>query len=152
VDADAKARDDRPLPVADGLRALLDGTGEQPPMLRLLGFTVREAGDGRAVVEVTTRPDHANSGGWAHGGLAATLIDAATGCAVWTAIPAAASIATVDLNVTYARPIPTDGAVLRATAEVDHLGRTVAVASCEVRDGDGRVATLGRATYAVRGA
>lgn len=149
--APTSADDDDVPPEAEALGRLGDGSLPPSPLLDMLGFTIREAGEGRAVMEVTTRPEHANSGGRAHGGLTATLIDSATGCAVWTAIPEGAVIATVDLNVTYARPIPVDGTTLTAIAQVDHVGRTVAVANCEVRDDRGRVVTLGRATYAVRG-
>lgn len=130
---------------------MLAGELPRPPLAELLGLEFTEAGDGRAVVELTPRVEHGNAGGVTHGGVTATLIDSATGVAVWTAVRPGEVIATVDLNITYARPIPIDGTVLTATARVDHLGRTVAVASCEVRDHAGRLVTLGRATYAVRG-
>jgi uncharacterized protein (TIGR00369 family) len=119
-------------------------------MWELLGFELVEAGGGRAVMQVTPASAHENGGGVTHGGLSASLIDSATGSAILTAVDPGAMIATVDLNITYARPIPLDTGTLTATAMVDHVGRTVAVASCEVRDPRGRVVTLGRATYAVR--
>lgn len=121
-----------------------------PPMARLLGFELVEASGGRAVMQVVPRAEHENGAGVTHGGVTAALIDSATGCAILSVVAPDAVIATVDLNITYARPIPIDGGTLTATATVDHLGRTVAVASCEVRDPRGRVVTLGRATYAVR--
>ncbi|MBW3657163.1 MAG: PaaI family thioesterase [Actinobacteria bacterium] len=124
--------------------------GGPPAMWETLGFELVESGSGRAVLQGTTTPAHENGGGVTHGGLAAALIDSATGSAILTAVEAGATIATVDLNITYTRPIPLDAGTLTATAVVDHVGRTVAVASCEVRDRRGRVVTLGRATYAVR--
>lgn len=125
--------------------------GDPPGMWETLGFELVESGGGRAVLQVTTTPAHENGAGVTHGGLTASLIDSATGMAILTAVAPEAVIATVDLNITYARPIPIDGGPLTATATVDHIGRTIAVASCEVRDPKGRVVTLGRATYAVRG-
>lgn len=125
--------------------------GGPPAMWRTLGFELVESGSGRAVLQGTTSPAHENGGGVTHGGLAAALIDSATGSAILTAVEAGATIATVDLNITYTRPIPLGAGTLTATAVVDHVGRSVAVASCEVRDARGRVVTLGRATYAVRG-
>jgi uncharacterized protein (TIGR00369 family) len=153
TEADVAPADVAPSPPLgrDLVQRMVAGEVAPPPLVELLGFELVEASGGRAVMELQPRPEHTNSGGIAHGGLTATLIDSVTGCAVWTAIPPEAVIATVDLNVTYARPIPIDGGRLTATATVDHVGRTVAVASCEVRDAQGRVVTLGRATYAVRG-
>ncbi|MBW3620045.1 MAG: PaaI family thioesterase [Actinobacteria bacterium] len=137
--------DDDATPLHPALRRVA-----APPMGALLGFELVEVSGGRAVMQVAPRAEHENGGGVTHGGLTASLIDSATGCAILSAVAADAVIATVDLNITYARPIPIDGGTLTATATVDHLGRTVAVASCEVRDPKGRVVTLGRATYAVR--
>lgn len=125
--------------------------GDPPGMWETLGFELVESGGGRAVLQVTPTPAHENGAGVTHGGMTASLVDSATGMAILTAVDVDAVIATVDLNITYARPIPIDGGALTATATVDHLGRTIAVASCEVRDTRGRVVTLGRATYAVRG-
>lgn len=140
--------------MTDATREWLDGMTTAdiapPPFARLLGFDLEEMADGRAVMSVAPTVEHANGGGVVHGGLTATLIDSCTGCAVWTAVPDGTIIATVDLNVTFARGVAIDGGRLTATATVDHVGRTVAVASCEVRDEQGRVVTLGRATYAVR--
>lgn len=124
--------------------------GGAPRMWDLLGFELVESGGGRAVIQVTPSAQHENGAGVTHGGLTAALIDSATGSAILTAVDGEAVIATVDLNITYVRPIPLDAGPLTATASVDHVGRTVAVSSCEVRDPRGRVVTLGRATYAVR--
>ncbi len=57
-----------------------------PPMAATLGFELSEFGDGE--VEIVCSPEgfHYNPYGTAHGGLAATLLDSATGCAVQFAI------------------------------------------------------------------
>ncbi len=51
------------------------------PFHKVIGWTVTEWGEGRAVITCPIRPDFMNRGGNLHGGLVATLIDAAAGYA-----------------------------------------------------------------------
>ena len=66
----------------DHLNAIREGVLPPPPMAVLMGFDLIDAGEGRAVFAVTPEEFHYNPIGVVHGGLAATLIDSATGCAV----------------------------------------------------------------------
>lgn len=149
---DATLRDEaraRGMSGHEVMRAMVEGRLPHPPMAQHLGLRLVEVGDGRAVMRVTPGPEHANAGGFAHGGLAATLIDSVTGCALWTTVDDGAAIATVELNVTYVRPVGPDAGELVAEAEVVHSGGSIGVASAEVRDTSGALCATGRATYAV---
>src|SRR5258705_13692719 len=57
-------------------------TGEVPPsaMGELMNFKLVEVSEGRAVFIIQPDERHYNGLGIAHGGLAATLLDSATGC------------------------------------------------------------------------
>jgi uncharacterized protein (TIGR00369 family) len=72
----------------------------------------------------------------------ALLADHAIGGAVHTTVPAGTSWATLDLKVNFLRPVPPDGRPLAARATVVHRGRTIAVATAEVRTADDKVAAL----------
>jgi uncharacterized protein (TIGR00369 family) len=63
-------------------------------------------------------------------------------CAVQTLLPAGASYAPLDLKVNFLRPVSPDGKDLVATGRVVHRGRTLAIATSEVFDAEGRKVAL----------
>lgn len=105
----------------------------------LLGLRIDSVEPGRVEFVLATRPDFGNPHGTLHGGITATLLDSAMGCAVLSELPPNARYTTVDLSVTYLRPVSLDGKVLRATGEIVHLGRSVATAQGRVTDQEGRL-------------
>lgn len=111
-----------------------------PPMAATLGFRLAAFDEGR--VEITCDPAefHYNPSGMVHGGLAATLLDTATGCAIHTLLPAGVGYATLDLHVTYLRPVTTQTGPLTCVGTVTSHGRRVAVAEAELLGEDRRVA------------
>lgn len=109
-----------------------------PPMAAALGFDIGGFGDGYAEIICEPHEFHYSPYGMVHGGLAATLLDTATGCAVHTRLPAGTGYATLDLHVNYLRSITRDTGPLRGLGEVVSLGRRVAVAQAELIDADGR--------------
>ncbi len=115
-----------------------------PPIAATLGFDIEGFGDGHVEIVCTPQEFHYNPYGIVHGGLAATLLDTATGCAIQTRLPAGAGYATLNLAVNYLRPITTDTGPIRCAGKVVSMGRTVAVSEAEVIDESERV--LARAT------
>lgn len=110
-----------------------------PSIGRLLGMRFDEVEHGRIVVSLDTRPDFANPLGTVHGGIAATLLDSAMGCAVHTTLPAGAAYTTLELKVNYIRAARTDGQILTAEGSVIHSGRRTATAEGKVRDDQGKL-------------
>jgi uncharacterized protein (TIGR00369 family) len=134
----------------DYLRAIQQGELPPPPIAMLLGMTIVEVEDGRAVFGVRPDERHYNPIGVVHGGLAATLIDSATGCAVQTRLPAGVGYTTVDLNVTFVRPIHADTGDIECEATVIHSGLRIATAEARVRRvSDGKVLAHGTSTCLV---
>jgi len=105
----------------------------------LLDMRLDHVEPGRVTFTLRTRPTFANPMGTLHGGITATLLDSAMACAVMSQLPPGVDSTTVDLSVTYLRPVSTDGRALRAEGEVVHVGRTIATARGEVRDDRDRV-------------
>jgi uncharacterized protein (TIGR00369 family) len=75
------------------------------PFADLLGFDLVERSDGRAVVECTVVPAHANTRGIAHGGIMSALMDTACGGAVaYQPSSGGRPAVTLSLTVTYLQP------------------------------------------------
>lgn len=110
-----------------------------PSIGRLLGMRFDEVDHGRIVLSLDTRPDFANPLGTVHGGIAATLLDSAMGCAVHTTLPAGAGYTTLELKVNYIRTARTAGQTLSATGTVIHAGRRTATAEGKVLDEQGKL-------------
>ena len=87
------------------LEAIRDGRFPGPPIAELLGFELVEVGHGRATFAVEPGEQHYNPIGVVHGGIAATLLDSAMGCAVQTTLEAGVGYTTLDLNVIFPRPM-----------------------------------------------
>ena len=133
----------------DYLRAIAQGELPAPPFAELLGFGLIEVREGRAVFTVEPGEHHYNPIGTVHGGLAATLLDSAMGCAVHSTLPVGASYTTLDLNVSFVRPIAHDTGTLTCTGEIVHVGGRVATAQGRLTDAQGKLYAHGVTTCMV---
>ena len=114
------------------LEAIRDGKLPPPPIAELLGFDLVELGSGRATFSVLPGPQHYNPIGAVHGGLAATLLDSAMGCAVQTTLEAGVGYTTLDLNATFVRRITAGTGRVLCEATVVHAGSRIATAEGRV--------------------
>jgi uncharacterized protein (TIGR00369 family) len=121
------------------MREIRSGRIPPPPIAVLMGTTLEDVSEGRAVFGVTPAEFHYNPIGVVHGGLAAMLVDSAMGCAVQTTLPAGRAYTTLELKVNFVRAITKDTGKLRCEATVIHAGRTTATAEARVVDGEGRL-------------
>ena len=114
----------------------------------LLGFRLVEWREGFARVTVDLDERHRNRQGGLHGGVTATLVDAATGyCGIYEPDPEKRrGNVTVSLNVNFvSRP---RGASLTCTAETIRAGRRLYFASAQVHDDTGNLIASAEAVYA----
>src|SRR3712207_2736321 len=116
----------------DYLTAVREGTLPQPPIAKLMGIEIEQGEEGRVVFGVTPGEHHYNPIGLVHGGLAATLLDSAMGCAVHTTLPAGTAYSSLEVKVNFARPITRDTGRILCEGKVVHRGRTVATAEGRV--------------------
>lgn len=132
------------------LLSIIDGNSPRAPISTTLGFDLVAVEEGRAVFEGETGGHLCNPMGTVHGGFAATLLDSALGSSVLTRLPPGKGYSTAQLNVNLTRPIQPRTGTLRATAQVVHLGRTLATAEAQlVGVEDGRLYAHATATCAV---
>ncbi|MEJ3652181.1 acyl-CoA thioesterase domain-containing protein [Actinomycetes bacterium KLBMP 9759] len=92
-------------------------------------------------VRAVAAPALSNSVGLVQGGVLAAVVAAALDSAVVAARPHLAG-APPDLDLTYVRGVPADGATVTAHAEVLHAGSRFATARAELRDAAGRPAVF----------
>lgn len=115
------------------------------PYARLLGIQVAEVGPGTATLTLKVRKELKQNHGVVHGGAVASLIDTATAFAILSLITPKERVTTVDLTISYLRPV-TEGE-LSTTAEIVRAGRRLFVVSAAVTDATGRLIATALSTY-----
>jgi uncharacterized protein (TIGR00369 family) len=118
----------------DLLAAIAAGELPPPPIMRTLGIEPVEFGEGRAQFALDPQELHYNPLGTVHGGVLATLLDSATGCAVHSLLPAGTGYTTLDLNSRYLRPVTAATGRIIATGVVLSKGARTALAQARLTD------------------
>ena len=114
---------------------------------RWMGMEIESLDDGEGVVRLTLEEHHRNPGGIAHGGIIATLVDAAIGLALRTKLGMQAQHVTVQLNINYLRAVREGTIIARGTAV--HSGSRVGYGEATLTDADGRLLARAGATFLV---
>jgi acyl-CoA thioesterase len=115
------------------------------PFNALLGLEVKEIHDDGITVECPIRPDLWNGMGVVHGGVSATLADAAVGIALMQKNGGEQPATTVELKVNYLRPAGKGSLIARS-----HLlkaGLTLAVGRVDIHDSAGNLIATALITY-----
>lgn len=137
--------------MADDLLASVRARAHANLFWRYLGIEVEAAGEGWVKLRVAMRDELRNApGAPVHGGVLATLVDAAIGGALGTYGAAAAGgtdQATLDLNVSFVGAAR--GEALLAEGRIIRRGRTIAFGETRVTDSAGTLVAVGRATYMI---
>jgi uncharacterized protein (TIGR00369 family) len=120
--------------------------GRFPPPPFLSSFDVRLGDVGPGTVVFRCRPDKSllNTIGLVHGGVLCTLLDSAMGMAVQTEMAAGIGHATIELKVSFIRPLPGEGEEIEVRGRTVKVGRRVSFAESHAYDSGGRL--LGQAT------
>ncbi len=121
------------------LRMMASGEVPGPPIAHTLGFTVDEVEQGRVVFGLEPAEFHFNPIGSVHGGVYATLLDSAAGCAVHSALPVGARYTSLDLSVKFLRALTAGSGRVRCEGLLVHLGGRTALAEARLTDRQGRL-------------
>lgn len=111
-----------------------------PPIATTLGFTLESVEEGRAVFVLQPAEFHFNPIGSVHGGVYATVLDSAAGCAVHSSLPAGARYTSLDLSVKFLRALGAESGPVRCEGLVVHMGKRTALAEARLYGGAGRLA------------
>jgi hypothetical protein len=146
-----------PLPVAkaaaamsglEAMRAIRDGILPEPPMARLIDFRLRVAEPGRIVMEL--EPPR-GTGKYHRVASWRGCRGTAMGSAISTMLPAGQEAVTLDLKLTYLRPLSVRSGTISAEGKVVKLGRQTSYAEGLVRDRTGNLAVHATATFSMMG-
>ena len=135
------------LPGREFLRAIADGRLPPPPIASLLGAELVRVGDGEAVFRITPDESTYNPNGMVHGGLLCTMLDSAAGCAVQTLLPAGARYGTIEIKVSFLRPLHADGGPIEVHGHLLRAGSRIAFAEAHARNATGEL--VGHATTSI---
>ncbi|MGW9133727.1 PaaI family thioesterase [Streptomyces sp. NPDC055681] len=116
------------------VREIATGRLPGPPIAATLDFTLDEAEHGRVVFSLVPGEEHYNPIGSVHGGVYATLLDSAAGCAVQSTLPSGMGYTSLDLTVKFLRPVTVDTGRIRAVGTVTSSGRRTALAEARLLD------------------
>lgn len=121
----------------DYLRSMIAAELPPPPIGALMGMDLVSVGEGTATFTCLPNESHYNPIGIVHGGLVCTLLDSAAGCAVQTTLPAGVGYTSIELKVSYLRPLRHDSGLITCVGTVVKPGRRVAFAEATVTDASG---------------
>jgi uncharacterized protein (TIGR00369 family) len=127
----------------EDLRALVADTA----FYRWSGIRVADAQPGAVTLELDLDDHHRNVQGFAHGGVLATIADAAMGLSIRSALEAGRRHVTIEMGMHYLRPVTTG--TITASGRAVRVGAEVAYAEATVTDAAGRDLARGSGTYSV---
>ena len=130
------------------LRRQID-EGRRAPMGETLDFQLIEIDEGVAVFAASPATKTYNPQGTVHGGYSAALLDSACGCAVHSCLSAEQGFTTIELKVSYHRPITIKTGPVRAEAKVISIGKRIAFTEGRLTDMSGRLYASATSTLLV---
>ncbi|MBT8369778.1 MAG: PaaI family thioesterase [Deltaproteobacteria bacterium] len=115
------------------------------PYFELLSMEIRDVGPGFSVLEIDLTKKHLQPFGFVHGGVFASMIDAAAFWAIFYQIEDHnTGVTTVDLKLNFLAPAAAGKLV--AKGRQIKLGKTLGYAEAEVNDVDGKILAHGTST------
>ncbi|WP_066251349.1 PaaI family thioesterase [Neobacillus drentensis] len=117
------------------------------PFWDYIGMTEEIIEEGYAELRLNITPNLTQRRGTVHGGVLASLVDAAVGSAVRSTLSKEQASATVELKVNYVRPAK--GVYLIGKAKLFQQGKTLAAGQAEIFNSDGNLVAIGTATYMI---
>ena len=115
------------------------------PYASFLGLELETIESGSATLGLRVRKELTQNQGILHGGAMASLIDSATAFAIISLLAPQEKVTTVDLTISYLRPV-TNGRLV-CTAKVLRAGRRLIVVSADVMDNRQKLVATALSTY-----
>jgi uncharacterized protein (TIGR00369 family) len=126
-------------------RRRIEEATKNVPFADLIGLKLDSVAPGSATMSLAVREELKQNNRVVHGGAIASLIDSAAAFAVIPLLNQNETATTVDLTISYVRPLK--AGVATASAKVLRAGGRIIVISAEVLDNDGNIAATGLTTY-----
>ncbi len=143
--------DPRTLSGLDLLRKLMAGDLPPPSMARTMNIRLTVVDKGLVVFAGAPTDAHLNPMGAVHGGWFGTIADSAMGCAVQSTLAPGQGYTTLEFRINITRALR-PGTRVVCRAEVQHAGRSTAVARAEITGAeDGKLYGTGSTTCMILG-
>ena len=126
----------------------LQGWVTRMPFNMKLGIRVTRVHNDGVTIELPMQEDLKNTGGVLHGGVTATMADAAVGLAIARHFGGTKHCTTVELKVNYFLPVT---GKLVARARLLRVGKTLCVGSVDMFDSARKLAGAAIVTYMILG-
>lgn len=135
------------MPGRELLQAISDGRLPPPPMASLVGAEIVSVGEGEIVFRCNPDESTYNPLGMVHGGLLCTMLDTAAGCAVQTLLPTGVGYASIEIKVSFLKPLRAGSGEIKVEGRALQVGRRIAFAEAHARDTTGEL--VGHATTSI---
>lgn len=119
--------------------AMFAGELPSPPIGETLDFIPIHIEDGNAIFQGRPSQQHYNPLGSVHGGWFCTILDSAVGCAIHSTLPAGKGYTTLEIKVNMIRALTKAIPLVRAEANIIHVGRQTATAEGRIVGPDGKL-------------
>ena len=117
------------------------------PYFSLLSMEIKDLQWGSCLLEVTLGEKHLQPFGMVHGGVIASIVDAAAFWAVFPQVEKGMGLTTVEMKVNYLAPAQKGKLV--AQGRCLKIGRNLALGEAQVKNGEGILVSHGTATMMV---
>lgn len=137
------------MPGREFLQAIVEGRLPPPPIAALVGAALVFVDAGEAAFRCTPDESTYNPLGIVHGGLLCTLLDSAAGCAVHSLLPAGAGYASIEIKVSFLKPLRAGTGVIDVHGCALRVGGRVAFAEAHARDDNGDLVGHATSSFAI---
>jgi len=117
------------------------------PYFSLLSMEIRGLSWGESLLAILVQEKHFQPFGLVHGGVFASLIDAAAFWAVYTQVPEDLGMTTVELKLNYLAPLSTGRMIARGKSL--RVGKTLCLGEAGIMDEEGTLLAHGTSTMMI---
>ncbi len=119
--------------------AMFAGELPSPPIGETLDFIPIHIENGHAIFQGRPGQKHYNPLGSVHGGWFCAILDSAVGCAIHSTLPAGKAYTTLEIKVNMIRALTKAIPLVRAEANIIHVGGQTATAEGRIVGPDGKL-------------
>ena len=117
------------------------------PYFSLISMEIKDLEWGTSILEVKLEEKHLQPFGYVHGGVIASVMDAATFWAVFPQVKDGMGLTTVEIKVNFLAPIQKGKLV--AKGRCIKIGKTLALGEAYIKNGEGGLLAHGTATMMI---
>ena len=132
-------------PFRERVHKMMSGELPAPPIGDLIGMRPTEVSTDYAVFEMEAGRKHANPMGTLHGGVLCDIADAAMSMAWASELGEGETFTTLELKMNFLKPVWETK--IRAEGRVIRRGKTIGLAQCDLRDGNGDLVAYAVGTF-----